>query len=323
MSWQAYRLIYEAKSPVHVGHHTLGFIRLARAYIPGVTMWGAMTSGFARAYGLVDPGGYEACGDLFKTEVIAGYFYPAIDPDDPFVPCYGPTGLAYGKYGLPREIFERQFFGSLAQTAIIPQTFTAHEATLHEAEYLMPWHTSDDTGKILPTYFIGYLFIRQGASIHGEPVRLYGGDKPVLPAIRKLSVGGDRSTGWGQLILNDDSTGEVPRTDIFGHPFGVDADGRPYLEMKAEQPVPAHLPVTEGLSLHGDLEPLVTRRWAVRSGGMSSGLEGPGQKITPVVNGVCWKPGSILTCDAPLSIHAHGILGRSTKGPGNGGVCAE
>ena len=34
MSWRTYRVVYQAKSPVHIGWHTLGYINLTRYYIP-------------------------------------------------------------------------------------------------------------------------------------------------------------------------------------------------------------------------------------------------------------------------------------------------
>jgi len=88
MSWNVYRLVYQAISPIHIGWHTLGYIKLTRHYIPGKNIWGAMTANLTRTYGAKGVDEYKKFGDLLKTKILTSYFYPALDPDKPLLPHF-------------------------------------------------------------------------------------------------------------------------------------------------------------------------------------------------------------------------------------------
>ncbi len=81
MSWKAYRLVYQAKSPIHIGWHTLGYIKLTRYYIPGKNMWASFTENLTRAGNKKDIAEYKKIGNILKNNILISYFYPALDPD--------------------------------------------------------------------------------------------------------------------------------------------------------------------------------------------------------------------------------------------------
>jgi len=292
MAWKAYRLVYEAKSPVHIGWHTLGYIKLTRYYITGKSMWGAMTANLTRAGQDSDPAAYKKWGDLLCTDVLVSYFYPALDRDSPLLPEFTDTGLKYG--GCTASDFERLFIKSFGQTAVVPQTNTAEDETLHESEYIS--HMVNDGEKQQSVYFVGYVFIRDEATYNNDKVDW----AYIKDAVSELFVGGDRKYGWGRLKLHNEPEREEPQSHIFGCQLSEkNNSSAPILEVAADTFLPAHLAVSSNCKLRGDIEPLVGREWTSK---------GAGQKIKGST--LCWMPGSIMVEGEPLKIKPYGVLDR-------------
>jgi hypothetical protein len=189
MCCKAYRLVYQAKSPIHIGWHTLGYIKLTRYYITGKNMWGAMTANLTRANGVPGISDYEKFGKLLKDNILLSYFYPALDLALPLIPEYTNEGLKYGNCRASE--FERLFIQSYGQTAVLPESNTAEDETLHESEYISPVVGNDQ----IPVYFVGYIFIHEGASYNGKLIKW----EEIKSALSELFIGGDRKYGWGKL----------------------------------------------------------------------------------------------------------------------------
>lgn len=289
MTWRGYRLIYRALSPVHIGSYTLGYINLTRHYISGKAMWGAMTANLVRT-GIVCSD-YGACGEILKTNVLMSYFFPALEPEEPFLPSFVKDGLRYGFEGtaMTSYQFEQKFIRSMGQTAIDPRTWSAEDQSLHESEYLIPKIQNGTDFKQL--LFVGYLYVND--------------DRITEDVIRKawseLFVGGERKYGWGRLLLDSDN-GITENNTFFRYQSASSCGKTPRFIVPAGRPVPAHVPVNnETPKIKGDIELL-------------SGLEydnenkkGFGHKISkePIL---CWTPGSLLLEDASLSIGPYGIM---------------
>lgn len=290
MTWKAYRLVYRALSPVHIGYHKLGFIQRTRYYITGRNMWGAMTSALVRVGAAFDIKKYHEIGTgCMNKKVIAGYFYPALDPAEPFVPRYGEDGLNYG--GMDAPDFERSFIKSFGQTAIDPSINTAEESSLHETEYLA------GTIDFKLMFYVGHVFVKMDSDVAKD----WDAHNGFEETVKELFVGGERKYGFGRLALKDSSMVK----DVFGCAFNGDVE-RPCITVHVNHPLSAHLCVSNGLKVKGDIEPFVGRSWDAK--------KGAGQKIESA--GVCWTPGSILVEGGELEIKAFGIL-HSKKG-GNG-----
>lgn len=312
MIWKAYRLVYQAKSPIHIGWHTLGYIKLTRHYIPGRAMWGAMTANMTRTYGEKGTADYKKFGAIFQKDILASYFYPAIDPETPLLPRYTDRGIEYGDSGpdcCPRVEFEKRFIGSFGQTAVLPQSNTAEDETLHESEYMVP--TINKDGVCKPVFFIGYLFIKESAIYQdGKKIDWRRTDMAIKPAIREVFVGGDMKYGWGRLALVSDKLvkGEVKK--IFGYNFSDKTD-HPGITIPPGSPLPAHLKIDHAstLAVKGDMEPLVGRNLGtVEKDGEKQ--TGAGKQISEAE--LCWMPGSIMTELLPrqLTLSAFGLLRR-------------
>lgn len=287
MGWKVYKLVYQAKSPIHIGWHTLGYIKLTRYYITGKNIWAAMTANITRS--LYDYKDYGGIGDLLKEGILTSYFFPAVDLEYPLLPRFTDKGLMYGGYTMPE--FERLFIKSYGQTAVVPHSNTAEDETLHESEYISP--CVEIGGKQCQVYFVGYIFISDKAHYNGKKVDL----TEIKLAIYEIFVGGDRKYGWGRLNLDDKYTKECK--DIFGHKYTIEPkDGNPQFYLDSNEPIPAHLFVKEGLNIKGNIEPLVGRDFVKD--------KGFGQKISK--EKICWVPGSIAVNEMILKIGDYGVL---------------
>ena len=286
MGWKAYRLVYQAKSPIHIGWHTLGYIKLTRYYITGKAMWGTFTANLTRAGEEKNTKAYQKYGELFKTDVLLSYFYPALDPDIPLLPKFSADGLKYG--GCTEADFERLFIKSYGQTAVLPDSNTAEDESLHESEFIAPCVGEEQS----PVCFVGYIFIKDGARTKdNESVGWDSGDIQLKGALSEIFIGGDRKYGWGRLtLINKTETADM---------FGLNIDNFPKIQILAGAPIPAHLTLNTSVNLRGNIEPLVGREWDNK---------GAGQLIKSANSGAYWMPGSVLTEGVDLMIDKFGLL---------------
>lgn len=297
MTWTALKLTYRAKSPVHIGWHTLGYIQRTRYYISGRAMWGAFTANMTRTLEGIDPvkpveDHYKKVGKIFEEDVIASYFYPKIK-NTVLSPNFSNSGLMFGK--ISAYEFERRFISSIGQTAVLPETNSAEDGSLHESEFIAHMLEAEDEGASIPVFFEGYLFVNQ-SSIKAKEI-------PSL-VFSEIFVGGDRKYGWGRLVL----TSSKPRSEydtFFGHELNLQGD-HPTVTIKKDQSIPAHLPISENLPLKGDIEPLVGREWGEITDTEGNKKNGAGQKISSAV--MCWVPGSILCEEKTFNVCKYGIL---------------
>ena len=283
MTWQAYRLVYRAETPVHIGYSTLGFVQKTRYYIPGRAIWGAVTANVTRVYASHD--GYPQVGRDVSRDMRFSYFYPALKPDNPLLPCFTENGLKYGR-DLPVEKFEAMLVRSLGQTAVMAASSTAEEGSLHETEFISPV-VEDNNGGWQRVLYVGYIFLRQGAKILGQDLTWDRGPQQLSDALQGVFVGGERKYGFGLLKLVDSS--EVTTKDggvtIFDSTVRITDDVAVCLTRGSA--IPAHLALSSKAAMRGDIEPLVGRELA---GAGSDHRFGPGQNVSQGL--LCWVPGS-------------------------------
>ena len=297
MSWEIHKLVYQAKSPIHIGYHKLGFIQRTRYYITGKAIWGAMTANITRAfYG--EPGvtakNYEDVGGKLRNDIIPSYFYPAIEqPEKPLIPLtprFTSEGLKYGNYSA--DEFERLFISSFGQTAIEAANLTAEDETLHETGYIAP--VIEEGGEQKSVYFAGYIVMKAPTvDLNGEK----RGWEEIKEAIKEIFVGGERRYGFGRLILDSSQSAN----DFFGYKIDTSTTS---FTIPGENPIPGHLPVLANLNLKGDIEPLVGREWEPGK----NGKVGFGQKVSEAE--ICWVPGSALTKEETLKLVGYGRLSK-------------
>lgn len=297
MGWKAYKLVYQAKSPVHIGWHTLGYIKLTRYYITGKNIWGAMTANIVRT--LYRHEDYRAVGELLKNNILISYFYPALDFQNPLLPKFQDNGLYYGQYS--ESDFERLFIQSYGQTAVLPESNTAEDQSLHESDFISHYIKGEDTKEHSNVYIVGYIFIHNSASYKGQTLTW----ENIERAITEIFVGGDRKYGWGRLLLETGKTAEVTDCKIFGNQLEPKDEGL-YVKIAKNNYIPAHLELqTVGnFKIKGNIEPLVGLDWGTHE--TSPGKIGAGQKISGAR--ICWMPGSVMVEEKTFKIGEFGIL---------------
>ncbi len=286
MSWKCYELKIKAKSPIHIGYGSqLGIVSRTRYYIPGKTMWGAVTAILSRnIMESYDAEIYKKIGEFVKNHLIFSYFYPVTKANNVLYPNYTDEGLKFG--GMSKEEFEREFITSYLSTALDKGSSTAEEGSLHEFEL------------ISPVEFTGYLFTDleknhasamlpffvKEADEEEIIVQLKGEDVEIFDAIREIQVGGERNYGFGWLNLNEQP---IETDEIFAkYRIELNSD-YPGVEVKKEMVALSHV-LMDGNEriewIKGDIEPLVGREWDDEKG------KGAGQKISDVK--ICLTPGT-------------------------------
>lgn len=285
--WKCYKIKFKTKSPVHIGYGSkLGIINRTRYYIPGKTIWGAVTAILARKMmNNYDANIYRTVGDLVKKNLIFSYFYPTKE-ETVLYPNYTKDGVGFGsenneKFVLTKEKFEKEFITSYVSTALDKVSKTAEDGSLHEFELIK----NKSNGK--ETIFTGYLFAKEGnignysvtLSEDSPFIETKDQNFPLFNAIKNIQVGGERNYGFGRLKLCEKK--EINNSNLYNsnmivnlNDLSVENDG--YMAL-------AHVN-TENLNLtdiKGDLEPLVGREW---------GSKGAGQNITNPK--ICLTPGT-------------------------------
>ncbi|WP_256201195.1 RAMP superfamily CRISPR-associated protein [Thermoanaerobacter thermocopriae] len=159
MIW--FKLIFKQNQPIHIGSVEWGVINETEIFIPGWTMWGALTNQFLKTIGVRE---VESAKKLFERIT---NFYPAIqqkiensleDKSPVFqelFPQYKKGNFAFGKsFGndkpeqnkednekekfISKDKFKFEFVDTIVSTAIEPVLRSAKDESLHEFEYILP-----------------------------------------------------------------------------------------------------------------------------------------------------------------------------------------
>jgi len=287
MSWQAYLVVLRLRSPLHIGHSKVGNLQRTRPYVTGRVLWGAQTMRLTRdAYQgrgpAADSRQYNKFGKQVHSLLAVTYFYPALKSN---------THEGYSvQWPWENEgAFRRRFLSSYAGTALSYPAQSATEGTLHEVEFISP--RTLDTGE--PVFLTGYVFEKKGCTLSWQE------------AFRRLQLGGERGYGWGDVELV--SVQVATDKHLFGDSATSDREGdRLSIHIPKGGRLLAHA-VAEGLSVAGDVEPLVGREW--QSNNPSNRYAGQHVRF----NEVCFSPGSIACENLNLVVDRFGVWRASSE----------
>jgi len=185
MSKQWHRLTFKSLQPLHIGSGGYGVLSPTRLFIPGYTMWGALTAGLGRFLGKSES---ELNLDPF---VEISNFYPVIKEEICF-PVYKNGALFLGN--ISEKEFRRNFTDTVLLTSIDPANQAARETSLHEIETLLPARKGKGTDVLK---WSGIVFIDLEDIISASNLRLANYLKEDL----KLQVGGEKNYGFGLICL--------------------------------------------------------------------------------------------------------------------------
>ncbi len=180
-----YKLTFEQKQPIHIGMGSYGVVNETRIFIPGWTMWGALT----KAYNLYNGNNLSENQQLFEN---ISCFYPAFKNADNLeilFPEFKNGEFYLGDYS--EDKFRAKFVYTFVSTAINPATNAALDESLHEINVILPGAKAEYLenpmeGKI---YWVGILGIDNDSP-----------DKFLTDGLEVL-VGGDSRYGLGKMTL--------------------------------------------------------------------------------------------------------------------------
>ena len=176
---QWHKLVFKQIQPIHIGAGSYGVINETRIFIPGWTMWGALT----KAYNLQNGGDLSANQDLFEN---ISCLYPCFDKkgENVLFPHFEKGEFYLDNYS--ERAFRAKFVDTFTSTAIIPGSRMAKDESLHEIDVILPGAKKDfiEDEKEKQTYWVGIIsfeddkfpddFLKQGLEIFiGGDVR-YG-----------------------------------------------------------------------------------------------------------------------------------------------------
>ncbi|MCK4393746.1 hypothetical protein KAX17_12655 [Candidatus Bipolaricaulota bacterium] len=260
MEWAAHTLTYRAVTPVLLGSYPFGFVQRTRYYAPSWTLWGAITAQLTRAC-LPQAAGkdYQDVGRFVRDNLLTSYAYLLVDGQSAW-PRFMDGQLHYGP--LRTAEFEACFLTSRGQTAVAPESISAHTGTLHETEALAAY---DRDGKPVRWQFT--LYMRRPWKKTPQHLQEVGlKEQKVLEILKELTIGGDRRYGLGHLRLE---TAATPRAAGEGErPSPLEWDPTARL-------LRAHMPVRDlsGEMIRGRAEAIPWRWWRNEP----KGAWGPGQ----------------------------------------------
>jgi len=294
MGFVHYRVVLKLISPLHIGRRKYRNLMEPREYVPGRTLWGALTARIVRDYFKGETGKYERVGDLLNKNFRLGYLWPSLDGENSYFP------------------WEHKDFDYLFKSGYMGQSIdytrgATEEGYLHEIEFIPP-KTRDGR----QVYLIGDLWVsnKNGFIESKDPLKVKIEDKTIDMAevLSSLQLGGERSYGWGRVKCKHLRTHS-------GHALGSikieSANSEVILEFSENSHLTAHAlaapwkgenSIPENC-FQGEIEPLTGYSWK-KSDEKSSEKQGWHLSLPPI----CFIPGSLVKEKLKVKIGKFGIF---------------
>ena len=185
---QWWKLVFEQLQPLHIGKLTYGVTAETEAFIPGQTMWGALT----KTYNLVNKNYLSDNQGLFSTITC---FFPSFDAESILAPSYNNGMLYLGE--INADEFRFAFLDTFVSTAVKPLTREAADKSLHEIDFILPRPKNE-----LPDSGIG-----QSTQLYWIGLVGTDGDSAEMAAffqkdIFTINIGGESRYGFGCMKLH-------------------------------------------------------------------------------------------------------------------------
>ena len=157
-----FELTFKQIEPINIGKAGWGVVNETRIFIPGITMWGALTNAYFKKRGKHDEHIFEQIS----------CFYPRID-GKVLYPSYKNGEFYLGD--MSESEFRQKYVKSFTSTAINPITRNAKDESLHEIDLIY----------LKKIEWVGYI----------------NSKKEYLDEIKKIYIGGDVRYGFGLMKL--------------------------------------------------------------------------------------------------------------------------
>lgn len=220
-----YELRLRLLAPLHAGWRKVGNLQQTRPYVPGNTLWGALTARLARMRAAQTGGvaNYQKAGDEIDKGLRFSYFYPVDDG--------APSGNIEWPWVM-KSNFDWKFLNSFTGSPVESRRQTTTEGGLHETEYIMP-HTREGN----PVFLQGYVAVNATSvspSCLGEVLCLQN-------LFNQLQLGGERSYGWGRVAVEKCRPMDGEGVRFFGYNLQIDDSDHLYMIIPQDGFLPAHL----------------------------------------------------------------------------------
>lgn len=258
MTWQRVILCFELLSPLHIGflpNRPGTVVAPTRGYVPGKTMWGAVTAGLAPKLGQPTARQFRQVGVALKEQVFFSYFY-LCDGERIFIPTYTPNGLAWDN--CDDRTFRAQFMGSYVSTPISEKTGIASDGGLHEIEFIRDLAGSCGEAK-RRVLLVGAAWKKDVSQVLEYPLTICNGSLLCgdIDILRGLTIGGEMNYGFGRI-----DPVEVPmKCGVMAEEiwkYGPDQD----IQLDGERALIGHLAYREDCVFFGEIEIVAGREYS-------------------------------------------------------------
>ena len=187
MSFIHYRIVLKLLSPLHVGKRKYGNLMETRDYVPGKTLWGALTARITRDFFDGNPTYYEMVGNFIKENFRISYFWPSLDEENPYFPW-------------KHEDFDYILKSSYMGQPIDYSKKSTEEGQLHEVEYISSKTRYDKQVYLMGDLWIKDKVLKDKPENGGNPI-IQINDKEILfkNILNRLQIGGEKGYGWGKV----------------------------------------------------------------------------------------------------------------------------
>lgn len=252
--YQVYKITFKLLSPIHIGWKRTTNLNQTRFYVPGKTIWGALTARLTNDYPNKSNRDYKEIGSCLNDYFRFSYFYLADNIDS--ISFNDKNKKIESPWGIGLNNFAYKYISSYQSTAL--NFKVAVDGMLHEFEYISP---KTIFGK--QVYLIGYIFQN---TINNNFFSQFDDDM-LMNSLSRIQIGGERGYGWGKLELVKKK--ERNSNKFFGYDIDVSSND-PIIKIKKNNSILAHTFVSAKLQstlkndnskipLLGNIEPFVGR----------------------------------------------------------------
>jgi len=183
-----YELVFEQLQPIHIGKLNYGVIAETEIYIPGQTMWGALT----KCYNIYNKANLNENQELFS---LITCFFPSLDGKKVLTPFY-KNGMFYIGEDITEDEFRFAYTDTFVSTAVKYLSGDAIDGSLHEIDLLLPQPKNElPEERIYKNENLKWIGLL-GVEMSNENIISFLRENKL-----EINIGGDTRYGLGLLIL--------------------------------------------------------------------------------------------------------------------------
>ena len=194
------KLVFKQNQPIHIGSVRWGVVNETEIFIPGSTMWGALTNLYLQVQAKADEVNFEKSDDLERVSSLfkeVSNFYPCTNQkgENILFPNYKKGSFYLGD--ISEDKFRHYLTDVIVQTAVEPVSRKAKDESLHEFEFILPQpktYKENDTLGFKNLYWVGVIRVEENSASIKFLDRCI---REKLP----LFIGGDVKYGFGEVEL--------------------------------------------------------------------------------------------------------------------------